>query len=63
MQSFRFVRPVLIATLLWPAAMSPVLAATAAKKAVVQSVDRHATELTGLSDQIWAYAETALKEH
>lgn len=38
-------------------------APSAAKKAVVQSVDRHASELTGLSDQIWAFAEIALKEH
>ena len=41
----------------------PALAASAAKKAVVQSVDKHASELTGLSDQIWAFAETALHEH
>lgn len=38
-------------------------APSAAKKAAVQSVDRHAAELIGLSDRIWAYAETALKEH
>ena len=36
---------------------------SAAKKAVVQSIDRHASELTALSDQIWAFAETALREH
>jgi aminobenzoyl-glutamate utilization protein B len=38
-------------------------APSAAKKAAVQSVDKHADELTGLSDEIWAYAETALREH
>ena len=29
----------------------------------MQSVDQHASELIGLSDQIWAFAETALREH
>jgi aminobenzoyl-glutamate utilization protein B len=43
---------------------SPAFAApSAAKKAVVQSIDRHAADLIGLSDQIWAFAETALREH
>jgi aminobenzoyl-glutamate utilization protein B len=28
----------------------------------VASVEKHKTELTGLSDQIWAFAETALRE-
>ncbi|HET7203277.1 MAG TPA: amidohydrolase [Steroidobacteraceae bacterium] len=36
---------------------------TPAKRAAVHAVDRHAAELTGLSDRIWAYAETALREH
>jgi len=36
---------------------------SAAKKAAVQSVDDHASELISLSDQIWAFAETALREH
>jgi aminobenzoyl-glutamate utilization protein B len=36
---------------------------TAAKTAAVQSVDRHSKELISLSDEIWAYAETALREH
>jgi aminobenzoyl-glutamate utilization protein B len=44
------------------------LAATAAapsavKRAAVASVDKHAADLTGLSDKIWEYAETALREH
>jgi aminobenzoyl-glutamate utilization protein B len=33
------------------------------KTNVVLSVDKHQKELTDLSDKIWAYAETALKEH
>jgi aminobenzoyl-glutamate utilization protein B len=45
------------------AALADGRAASPAKKAAVQSVERHADELTGLSDQIWAYAETALREH
>ena len=35
---------------------------TAAKRAAVHSVDAHAADLEGLSDRIWAYAETALRE-
>lgn len=33
------------------------------KQEVINSVDRHKQELTDLSDQIWAYAETALNEY
>ncbi len=33
------------------------------KQAVLRSVAAHQAELTRLSDQIWAFAETALKEH
>ncbi len=36
---------------------------SATKLAAVGSVDRHATELIGLSDRIWGYAEIALREH
>ncbi len=45
--------------------LRPVTAAhaTPAKRAAVHAVDQHAAELTALSDRIWAYAETALKEH
>src|ERR1044071_7202185 len=32
------------------------------KEFVTQSVDKHKTELVDMSDKIWAYAETALKE-
>ncbi len=34
-----------------------------AKREAVASVDRHAAELTGMSDSIWGFAETALREH
>ena len=34
----------------------------AQKTAAVASIDRHAAELARLSDQVWAYAETALLE-
>jgi aminobenzoyl-glutamate utilization protein B len=48
-------------------AAAPVLAQaatpSATKRAVVASVDRHAAALTDMSDQIWAFAETALREH
>jgi aminobenzoyl-glutamate utilization protein B len=37
--------------------------ATVAKQSAVNAVDRHAAELTELSDRIWAYAEVALREH
>jgi aminobenzoyl-glutamate utilization protein B len=33
------------------------------KTATIQSVEKHQQELIKLSDEIWAYAETALKEH
>ena len=36
---------------------------SAVKRAAVASVEKHAEDLTGLSDQIWTYAETALREH
>jgi aminobenzoyl-glutamate utilization protein B len=36
---------------------------SAVKRAAVASVEKHAADLTGLSDQIWEYAETALREH
>jgi aminobenzoyl-glutamate utilization protein B len=32
------------------------------KKAVLSSVEKHQQELIQLSDQIWEYAETAMKE-
>jgi aminobenzoyl-glutamate utilization protein B len=35
---------------------------TPAKRAAINSVERHAADLTLLSDRIWAYAETALRE-
>jgi aminobenzoyl-glutamate utilization protein B len=37
-------------------------AASAAKQKAVASIDRQSAEMTGLSDQIWGFAETALRE-
>ena len=39
------------------------VAPSAAKAAVIRSIDRHRPELVSLSDQIWAFAEIALREH
>jgi aminobenzoyl-glutamate utilization protein B len=36
--------------------------ATPAKRAALNSVERHQADLADLSDRIWAYAETALRE-
>lgn len=36
---------------------------SANKKVVTASIDRHADELTKLSDQVWAFAETAFREY
>lgn len=33
------------------------------KEAIIRSVDKHQQELISVSDKIWAYAETALKEY
>ena len=33
------------------------------KEAVIKSIDKHQQELIKLSDEVWAYAETALKEN
>jgi aminobenzoyl-glutamate utilization protein B len=33
------------------------------KAAIIESVDKHQQELISVSDKIWAYAETALKEY
>jgi aminobenzoyl-glutamate utilization protein B len=35
---------------------------SATKVASVESIDRHATELSDMADQIWGFAETALRE-
>jgi aminobenzoyl-glutamate utilization protein B len=45
-------------------APTPVQAAdaSAAKQQAVASIDRQASEMTQLSDQVWAFAETALRE-
>ncbi|MEJ0087503.1 MAG: amidohydrolase [Pseudomonadota bacterium] len=58
----RLVTVAVAALSVWPLAAA---AATPSpnKRAAVAAVDRHAAELTRLSDQIWEYAETALREH
>ena len=38
-------------------------APSAAKAAAIRSIDRHSPELISLSDQVWAFAEIALREH
>jgi aminobenzoyl-glutamate utilization protein B len=38
-------------------------APSAAKLAAMRSIDRHRPELISLSDQVWAFAEIALREH
>ena len=38
-------------------------APSAAKAAAIRSIDRHRPELISLSDQVWAFAEIALREH
>jgi aminobenzoyl-glutamate utilization protein B len=52
----------LAAVFLWPLS---VLAAspTATKRAAVASIDKHADELAGVSDKVWEFAETALREY
>src|SRR5690606_32260126 len=52
---------VLVIAMAGTAAAAP--APSAAKLAAVHAVDRQAADLTELSDRIWAYAETALREH
>ena len=47
---------------LWPVhsgAASP----SATKRAAVAALDTHAAQLVDLSDKVWAFAETALREH
>ena len=46
-----------------PRPKAPGPAPSVAKQAAVAAVDHHSSELIGLSDQIWAFAETALREH
>jgi aminobenzoyl-glutamate utilization protein B len=53
---------VVVLTLLAPAYAQDA-PASAAKLAAVASVDRHRAELIAMADQIWEFAETALKEY
>lgn len=62
--SLAFVLPLLLTA---AAAARPAKAkketASPAKLAAVAAVDSHASDLTGLADRIWEYAEIALREH
>jgi len=53
---------VLAAFCLWPLT-SLGASPTAVKRTVVASVDKHADELVDVSDKVWGYAETALREY
>ncbi|MFZ6000554.1 MAG: M20/M25/M40 family metallo-hydrolase, partial [Bacteroidota bacterium] len=56
-------KKVLLLLLLIPAtAFSQKQKPNSNKVATIQSVDKHQAELTKLSDQVWAFAETALRE-
>lgn len=52
-----------LASLLFAAPSIPAELPSDAKQAAVQSVDKHSAELISLADQVWAFAETALREH
>ena len=62
MSVFRFCASLLAASLVLS---STTFAATqsTAKRNSVAAVDKHAASLIRLSDQVWAFAETALLEH
>ena len=47
----------------WTKEATPAVVASAVKTAAVASIDRHRGDLVSLSDQVWAFAETALREH
>ncbi|HEU4517809.1 MAG TPA: amidohydrolase [Steroidobacteraceae bacterium] len=47
----------------WAQDTTPPIAVSAVKTAAVASIDRHRGDLVSLSDQVWAFAETALREH
>ena len=42
---------------------APAAAPSATKRNAVASIDKHAAELTEVSDKVWRFAETALREH
>jgi aminobenzoyl-glutamate utilization protein B len=55
--------PLLAAVFVFCSSTALAASPSATKRAAVASVDRHAADLTNLSDQIWGFAETALREH
>ncbi|HVR95127.1 MAG TPA: amidohydrolase [Thermoanaerobaculia bacterium] len=57
----RSVAAALVAVLLFPSAFASAQT-NPNKEAAVASVERHRAELVDLSDQVWRFAETALKE-
>lgn len=58
-------RVTLLALAAWCAWSTSALAASpsATKRSAVASIDKHAAELTEVSDKVWRFAETALREH
>lgn len=58
----RFVPVILCAFAALPV-VTQAAAPSATKRAAVASIDQHAADLSGLSDKVWEYAETALREH
>lgn len=53
----------LSSSLVLPAGSQTAAPPGAAKQAAVASIERHRPELIELSDQVWRFAETALREH
>jgi aminobenzoyl-glutamate utilization protein B len=58
----RFARILLIGVTVLPAASSAGVPFQAKKQQAVASVDKHRAELEALSDSVWGFAETALRE-
>lgn len=56
---FLLAAPIIIAA----SALAQTSAVPANKKAVLSSVEKHEKELIGLSDQVWGFAEIAMREH
>jgi len=52
----------ILAAVLFVTPATPLAADSGNKQEIVSSVDRHRSELVSLSDQIWGFAETALRE-
>jgi len=59
----KYILTALLALLMHQHSFSQKTNLSPAKKSAVSIVDHHEAELTALSDSVWAYAETALKEY